>query len=367
MSDPAPEPEFRVPAARTGGAAGRVLTAVFATLVLGVWGSALLVRLGVTLPWPLLLPVAVLPWAAAALLVVGFSLWTAFPDRPSLPAWLTGAFVVPLAWWGPTWAASTTDQDGHALRVVTWNLARLEAPEPGVDDVATCVGDTLRGLAPDVVLMQEASLARAEAIVAHWSARCVHVPYQDKPAVGPTEDGHVLCFADRDGATWQATRVEPIEADPGGRWHHLHTVLQAQDASVDLFGVHLASHRVLQGSSGRFQRAVERFGRVQERQLGQVHALLAALPPARPVVVAGDFNASADLPTLTLLRGRLVDTWAAGAIGLSGTVHPFGLPLRVDHVLASPDVGVARAAIPAAPCSDHRPVVVDLVIPFDTP
>ncbi len=38
------------------------------------------------------------------------------------------------------------------------------------------------------------------------------------------------------------------------------------------------------------------------------------------------------------------------------------LPLRIDYVYASEELPVVRARLPSVGCSDHLPVVVDLVL-----
>ena len=49
--------------------------------------------------------------------------------------------------------------------------------------------------------------------------------------------------------------------------------------------------------------------------------------------------------------------------GFGGTVHLFEwLPLRVDHIYTSADFAVREAAVLTAGCSDHLPVVADLVL-----
>lgn len=94
----------------------------------------------------------------------------------------------------------------------------------------------------------------------------------------------------------------------------------------------------------------------------QVTAVLAALPPDRPVVLAGDFNADPDQPELAALREGLADAWPRAGRG-RGATFPSGWPRRrLDHVHCGRGVQATQARVVASAASDHRPLVVDLLI-----
>jgi endonuclease/exonuclease/phosphatase family metal-dependent hydrolase len=81
-----------------------------------------------------------------------------------------------------------------------------------------------------------------------------------------------------------------------------------------------------------------------------------------PVVVAGDFNATRDLPSF---HAFLDDGWCDVADG-HGMLSTWGaggrLPplLRLDHVLVSPDVGVRDVHRTRSVGSDHLGMLADL-------
>lgn len=86
-----------------------------------------------------------------------------------------------------------------------------------------------------------------------------------------------------------------------------------------------------------------------------------------PVVVAGDLNATRWSAPLRRLLGETRLRDASRGFGLQGT-WPTGLGwsgmIRVDHVLVSPDWRVEdHRCGPTDLGSDHRAVVVDLVLP----
>jgi endonuclease/exonuclease/phosphatase (EEP) superfamily protein YafD len=99
------------------------------------------------------------------------------------------------------------------------------------------------------------------------------------------------------------------------------------------------------------------------RQLKQIRAAIQADETSPdPVVVAGDFNATRDIPEF---RRLLDDGWrdASDGHGLMATWPADGrLPplLRLDHILVSPHIGVAKVARTPRIGSDHLGVLAEL-------
>jgi len=85
-----------------------------------------------------------------------------------------------------------------------------------------------------------------------------------------------------------------------------------------------------------------------------------------PTLVFGDMNASPGAPELQPLLTLLHDAWPA-ANG-SGFTYPAEAPTeRIDYVLISSHFRVRGASVPVTEASDHRPVVVDLLLLPATP
>lgn len=83
--------------------------------------------------------------------------------------------------------------------------------------------------------------------------------------------------------------------------------------------------------------------------------------PATPTLMFGDLNAGPTAPELQPLFERLRDSWAVFAD--AGLTYPATAPVkRIDYVLASRHFRVRTAQVPDTQASDHRPVVVDLVV-----
>ena len=100
-------------------------------------------------------------------------------------------------------------------------------------------------------------------------------------------------------------------------------------------------------------------------QARKVAAGLAGLK--RPLVLVGDLNAPESSPVIqTLLKAGLGDAFSAAGKGYGfsyGQSLKRGLSfLRIDHILVSPELGVANCFAGGGDASEHRPVIADLVL-----
>ena len=105
------------------------------------------------------------------------------------------------------------------------------------------------------------------------------------------------------------------------------------------------------------------FWKEQLAGLGQ-----AAQADPRPVVIAGDFNATyGHKPFRDLLAMGLREAHIQAGRGLAVTWPRGGRVIppvyRLDHVLVSPDVAVLEVREGRGKGSDHRPVIADLALP----
>ena len=80
-----------------------------------------------------------------------------------------------------------------------------------------------------------------------------------------------------------------------------------------------------------------------------------------PTLLFGDLNAPPDAPEIQLLLERLHDSWPKSAG--PGLTDPADEPRkRIDYVLTSSHFRVRSASVPVTLASDHRPVVIDLIL-----
>jgi endonuclease/exonuclease/phosphatase family metal-dependent hydrolase len=83
--------------------------------------------------------------------------------------------------------------------------------------------------------------------------------------------------------------------------------------------------------------------------------------PSTPTLLFGDLIAPPDAPEIQPRLERLHDAWPASAG--PGLTDPADEPRkRIDYVLASQHFSVGVVSVPVTLASDHRPVVVNLVL-----
>ena len=93
----------------------------------------------------------------------------------------------------------------------------------------------------------------------------------------------------------------------------------------------------------------------------QAREMIAHVDTTVPTLVFGDMNASPNASELRPLLTLLHDAWPP-ANG-SGFTYPAEAPTeRIDYVLTSSHFRVRDASVPVTEASDHRPVVVDLLL-----
>ncbi len=98
---------------------------------------------------------------------------------------------------------------------------------------------------------------------------------------------------------------------------------------------------------------------VRRQQVSESLAIIGE--SATPVLMFGDLNAVPSAPELQPLFRRLRDGWPDTAG--TGFSYPAIKPVRrIDYVLASQHFRVIFARVPDSQASDHRPVVMDVVI-----
>ncbi|MEQ1690191.1 MAG: endonuclease/exonuclease/phosphatase family protein [Gemmatimonas sp.] len=98
---------------------------------------------------------------------------------------------------------------------------------------------------------------------------------------------------------------------------------------------------------------------VRKQQVTEMLTIIGA--PIAPTLLFGDLNAAPLAPELAPLFSRLRDSWPAS--GDAGLTYPATEPVkRIDYVLVSSHFRVTAASVPVTSVSDHRPLIVDLVV-----
>ena len=227
--------------------------------------------------------------------------------------------------------------DGPPIRIATVSLRRGLVPPAAVVDL-------VRRFDVDVLSVQEltprADTGLRAAGIGGW------LPWAH---VIPARPGSP---ASASGAIWTRLPAEDAGAVPGTFEQPTVRIAPPGRQAVDVTAVHTAPPST------------------SPRSVRHWADDLAALPAPDDDalrVLAGDFNASLDHAALrAVLRRGWADAAQRVGRGLAWTWRPLLFPwprLAIDHVLVDPRISVASVHLERLKGSDHRALVVDLVLP----
>lgn len=237
-------------------------------------------------------------------------------------------------------------------RIVTYNVHRCVGNDRRLD--VARVAEVLAGLNPDIVALQELDVGRRRTQhvdQAHEIARRLQMACHFHPAFRVEEElyGDALLTSlperlVRRGPLPGYDRIQALEPR-GAVWIEV----MIGDRPVQVINTHL--------------------GLVPREQQLQAEALAGRdwlRHPARtdPLILLGDFNATATSVVYRTLAGALRPARALAPVRRPTSTFPSQLPvLRIDHVFVSEGVKVLDVAAPYTPrtrvASDHLPLVVD--------
>jgi len=223
---------------------------------------------------------------------------------------------------------------GHDIRVVSFNCAT------NTEGLA----EELRGLKPDIVLLQEISLPDRQA---RALARRIF-------------GGRAGAACAGDCAVLARGKVTPQQSE----WPYAHAL------------VALPGRPVLHAFSAHFLPPVVRvdlwspecwalhthFRRSHRGQARQCAEEIARLPEGSRVIFAGDLNVRQHDASLAPLRGRLRDAFSQAGRGWGNTVLNDFPALRFDQVWVSRSLQPVSVTARKSRSSDHRMVVCDVVV-----
>ena len=221
----------------------------------------------------------------------------------------------------------------EAIRVVVWNVA---------GDPRSW--DHLRALDAELILVQESAGGPPE-------------PWEGYEWHGTLDPGVLSRFP-----------AEPLPTKRVGPWIEpqlLRVSIPRLEQPILLANVRLVLPSIVTWAAGGFDGNPRQGYEVRTSQYQLLAALLEETRISQgldTLILAGDFNAPARMPSLDPLRSFLKDAWTLGGRGYGATATS-ELPLaRIDHCWVSDDVTVASAEVRRMPVSDHRLLVVDLVL-----
>jgi vancomycin resistance protein VanJ len=299
------------------------------------WPATILVFMG---RWVFLLPLAALIPAALVL-----------RRRLLIPLTLGAAVTLgPIMGMRTGWRRLLAVPDGMPLRVVAFNVEGGRA-------VATELPLLLEAWHPDVVLFQECGeeLATATERMAGWHAH----------------HDHGLCMLSRfpiasaepmDRSTLE--RVKQDAAGVGGAGYVVRYALTTPRGTIGLANLHLETPR--KGFEGLMAGDLERLPlNTALRDIESNRARRWVDGMRAPTIVAGDFNTPVESRIFQQHWGDLTDAFSQAGRGLGFTKYNGWIRIRIDHVLADQAWWrVAHARVGDDLGSDHRPLIVDLVL-----
>jgi len=292
-----------------------------------------------------LLFVPQLVFAVPGLVLLPFAVW-----RARHLTWLLIAALLTVAvpLMGLSWS-SPQAAEGLPIRLMTYNvqlLARRNVP---------AVLNEILAADPDVLCLQDARDAKNTRLGPYLQRRNVAMFGQyvlvSKFPIADATVGDISY----DGETHTYLRAR---IDVGG-------------TPVTIFNAHLVTPRDALSplhSPALWRLALSEIRQNQSQRMRQARQLVEdSRGIAGPLVIAGDLNAPpASLVTRMLTDRGLVDAFSAGGRGYGytfGHTLLIGRPfLRLDRILASHHLTPVRTWVGGASGSDHRPVIVDMVL-----
>lgn len=240
------------------------------------------------------------------------------------------------------------------LRVLTYNI------RAGNGDLQR-TAETIRTLAPDIVGLQEVDVNWGERSGFEDQARSLgeslgmqvrFAPIYTLPGADSTKPARrygVAVLSKYPIVRWRndtLTRLSTIVRDPSPAPGPglLDATIHVNGVAVRVFNTHLDYRSD---------------PRVRTKQVEEMLGYLG--DHSGPTLVLGDLNATPEATELKPLLQRLRDTWQSKSE--PGFTFPAGKPAkRIDYVLTSSHFRVRSASVPVTEASDHRPVVVDLLL-----
>jgi endonuclease/exonuclease/phosphatase family metal-dependent hydrolase len=138
---------------------------------------------------------------------------------------------------------------------------------------------------------------------------------------------------------------------------HLQSVLFGSKEFRDLEIIKNVDDSIVDASRSIVRKLRDAFRRRAD-QAEEVRSRLDSCP--HPAFICGDFNDVPNSYTYAIIRGDWQDAWLRKGFGIGRTYKNISPTLRIDYILASPDLTVLQCRKIMTPWSDHNPVEADL-------
>jgi len=220
------------------------------------------------------------------------------------------------------------------VRIVTYNVR-------GFRDGRERVAAVVRGLHPDVLLLQESGPRRdLRRFAQDVGMRAAHDPWS--PFRRRVKNAVLLADP------WRFISVELVRFHGAPRWYPRGALIARVSAGDDDVRA-VSTH----------------FGLGGAERASQADSLLALAAPSagEAVIVGGDLNATPDMRAVRRISATLTDVWPGAGHGPGPTFPAVAPAARIDYVFVGGQLQVIHARVAtddASNASDHLPVSVDL-------
>jgi endonuclease/exonuclease/phosphatase family metal-dependent hydrolase len=223
------------------------------------------------------------------------------------------------------------------IRVLTYNVRSLRDDAPAVSRV-------IRDARPDVACIQEAPR------FFRWRSKC---------AALARRSGMVIVTGGRDAGANLVLSTLGVDVVA------TRDVLLSKNRGYHQRGVAMA--RLRHGGTEFAVVGTHLDGGSQPHQIGELHRALTTFAPDVPAIVAGDINATPNMPGWIELAGRGSDAFAVAGTGDGFTSNVTALTRRIDGIFADSGITVRSVQTIDTPdvriASDHLPVLAELELP----
>ncbi|WP_343485846.1 endonuclease/exonuclease/phosphatase family protein [Allomuricauda sp. d1] len=253
-----------------------------------------------------------------------------------------------------TATAGTTADD--VLKVMTFNVRNFnnmrQIDKPDVDSL---IMKFLERENPDIICIQEANYALKRSNV----PRGYEYKYVDFVYGEPT--GNVIQAI---YSKYPILKIHTIDFRKSHNTAMYADILMGVD-TIRLFNLHLQSFNIIpEMRTLQKEDSKKLFGRLQtafKKQQQQTELIAKYLDSTKsPKIVVGDFNNTQFSNSYQTVKGDMADTFLEKGSGFGKTYSLFGLPMRIDYILADETFEVVSHKNYDVVLSDHYPVMATL-------
>jgi len=238
------------------------------------------------------------------------------------------------------------DADCLSLRVLTWNT-------PVTWNEFEALLDRIEPFEPDLCFFQETPDSPTGGSPVGGNRFFKDYVWQDAGDCALLSRYPVTLLPSRRVGPWSAPLVARVERPDGKGLLVVNVRLMLPVQVVNPFQVGDGSRW-----SEEHRQRLEQF-----ENLARLIEEIGADYPDDAVVLAGDFNTPGGMASLSpLARIPLVDTWRQAGIGWGATMTAQCPMARIDQCWVSPQIQGVQARVILGPPSDHRGLLVDLIL-----